>query len=167
MKPTGPARDGRRDDRLRVIRISVQALRSFPDFAALHPGYKIKGGGTPTDAWGNDPHLRMRRALGEARSPVGVPPRLLPGGSRPFRSAPGQSSWDVAARRICRAGVTRPRLSQSRESTSRCGLSTAAHDARSCSGADCEPARKHRSRSTLRIASGTCPSRRARFGDGT
>jgi hypothetical protein len=28
-----------------------------------------------------------------ARSPDGVPPRLSPGGSRPFRSAPGQASW--------------------------------------------------------------------------
>lgn len=81
----------------------------------------------------------MRRALGEARSPVGVPPRLLPGGFRPFRSAPGQSSWDAAARRICRAGVTRLRLSQSRESTSRSGRSTAAHDAQSCSGAVASP----------------------------
>ncbi len=38
----------------------------------------------------------MRRASSGTRSPVGVPPRLLPGGSRPFRSAPGQASRDAA-----------------------------------------------------------------------
>jgi hypothetical protein len=119
--------------------ISVQASWSSPDFADAQSGLRNKGGRNADRRMGNDPHPQMRRASSGTRSPVGVPPRLLPGGSRPFRSAPGQSSWDAAARCICRAGVTRPRLSQSRESTSRCGRSTAAHDARSCSGADCEP----------------------------
>ena len=55
------------------------------------------------------------------------------------------------------AGVTRPILSQSSDSTSRLGRSTEGPDARSRSGADCEPARKHRTRPTLRIASGMRP----------
>jgi hypothetical protein len=56
------------------------------------------------------------------------------------------------------AGVTRPLLSQSSDSTSRLGLNTEGPDARSRSGADCEAARKHRTRSTPRIASGMRPS---------
>ena len=56
------------------------------------------------------------------------------------------------------AGVTRPILSQSSDSTSRLGRSTEGNDARSRSGADCESARKHRTRSTLQIASGMRPS---------
>jgi hypothetical protein len=56
------------------------------------------------------------------------------------------------------AGVTRPVLSQSSDSTSRLGRSTEGNDARSRSGAGCEPARKHRTRSTLQIASGMRPS---------
>jgi len=95
--------------------------------------------------------LRAQRAPSGARSPVGVPPRLSPGGSRPFRPAPGQASWDAArahdpvsppqpgGERPCAAdaGVTRARLSQSRESTSRTGRNAGQHDARSCPGADC------------------------------
>jgi hypothetical protein len=56
------------------------------------------------------------------------------------------------------AGVTRPIPSQSSDSTSRLGRSTEGNDARSRSGADCESARKHRTRSTLQIASGMRPS---------
>jgi hypothetical protein len=48
-------------------------------------------------------------------------------------------------------------LSQSSDSTSRLGLSTEGLDARNRSGAVCEAARKHRTRSTLRIASGMRP----------
>jgi hypothetical protein len=55
------------------------------------------------------------------------------------------------------AGVTRPILSQPSDSTSRLGRSTEGLDARSRSGADCEPARKRRTRSTLQIASGMRP----------
>ena len=62
---------------------------------------KEKGSGTPTDVFSQPPHLAMRRAplsrfppplAGEgregARSPIGVPPRLLPSGL----SALGRSS---------------------------------------------------------------------------
>ena len=56
------------------------------------------------------------------------------------------------------AGVTRSIWSQSSDSTSRLGRSTEGNDAQSRSGADCEPARKHRTRSTLQIASGMRPS---------
>ena len=70
--------------------------------------------------------------------------------SRPAGATPGQVSWDAAGRpalygrpnRGAQAsrsstGVTRARLSQSRESTSRTGRSAGQHDARSCPGADC------------------------------
>src|SRR5580700_7883209 len=39
-----------------------------------------KGSGTPTNADYHPPHLSMWLALCKARSPVGVPPRLLPKG---------------------------------------------------------------------------------------
>jgi hypothetical protein len=71
-------------------------------------------------------------------------------GSRPLGATPGQASWDVAGRSIrygrpnrgakisrSDAGVTRARLSQSRECTSRTGHSAGQHDARSCPGAEC------------------------------
>jgi hypothetical protein len=52
-----------------------------------------------------------RRASSGTRSSVGVPPRLSPKGVfHPEDSASGQASWDV----VC-TGVTRHRLSQSRE----------------------------------------------------
>jgi hypothetical protein len=68
-------------------------------------------------------------------------------------STPGHASWTWN-----QAGVTRPIPSQSSDSTSRLGRSTEGNDARSRSGADCEPARKHRTRSTLQTASGMRPS---------
>ena len=71
-------------------------------------------------------------------------------GFRPLGATPGQASWDVAGRSIRQArsnrgaktsrsytGVTRARLSQSRERTSRTGRSAGQHDARSCPGAEC------------------------------
>ena len=71
-------------------------------------------------------------------------------GFRPLGATPGQASWDVAGRSIrygrpnrgakisrSDAGVTRARLSQSRECTSRTGHSAGQHDARSCPGAEC------------------------------
>ncbi len=71
MEPTGPARSGRPDDKLRVIRGRVDTARSFPDCAALHPGYKNKGSGAPTGA-PRCPHHRMRARALRPRSP---PPR--------------------------------------------------------------------------------------------
>ncbi len=71
-------------------------------------------------------------------------------GFRPLGAAPGQASWDAAGRSILNgrsnrgaktsrsdAGVTRARLSQSRERTSRTGRSAGQHDARNCPGAEC------------------------------
>jgi hypothetical protein len=68
-------------------------------------------------------------------------------------AASGQASWDAG-----RAGVTRPRLSQSSGSTPRAGHSTGRHDAQSRPGAACETARGHRPRPAIRIASGMRPS---------
>jgi hypothetical protein len=67
-------------------------------------------------------------------------------------SAPGHASWIEN-----QAGVTRSIASQCSGSTPRLGRNTEGNDARSRSGAGCEPARKHRTRSTLRIASGMRP----------
>jgi hypothetical protein len=66
-----------------------------------------------------------------ARSPSVALLRLSPGLSTPD-STPGHASWDVV-----QAGVTRPRLSQSSDSTSRLGRSTEGLDARSRPGAEC------------------------------
>ena len=72
------------------------------------------------------------------------------------------TSW--LSSRPCLLGSVRadilPALSgsQSSGSTPRLGRSTEGNDAQSRSGAGCEPARKHRTRSTLQIASGMRPS---------
>jgi hypothetical protein len=85
-------------------------------------------------------------------------------GFRPLGATPGQASWDAAGRSIrygrpnrgakisrSYAGVTRARLSQSRERTSRTGRSAGQHDARSCPGAECiVPRAGTRTRSTSR-----------------
>jgi hypothetical protein len=60
------------------------------------------------------------------------------------------------------AGVTRPILSQSSDSTSRLGRNTEGNDAQSRSGAVCETARKHRTRPTFR-SHPECVPRWARF----
>ena len=87
-----------------------------------------------------------------ARPPSGATPRLSQGlPSLTQLQAMLPATWN-------QAGVTRPIPSQSSDSTSRLGRSTEGNDARSRSGADCESARKHRTRSTLQIASGMRPS---------
>ena len=87
-----------------------------------------------------------------ARPPSGASPRLSQGlPSLTQLQAMLPATWN-------QAGVTRPIPSQSSDSTSRLGRSTEGNDARSRSGADCESARKHRTRSTLQIASGMRPS---------
>jgi hypothetical protein len=97
------------------------------------------------------PRARLRAISGRARLPA-LRPRLSQGlpsllSSRPCFLGLGNQ-----------AGVTRLILSQSSDSTSRLGRSTEGNDAQSRSGAGCEPARKHRTRSTLQIASGMRPS---------
>jgi hypothetical protein len=91
-----------------------------------------------------------RRYRWRARLPA-LRPRLSPG-----TPVPAQLQAMLPGTRN-QAGVSRLILSQSSDSTSRLGRSTEGPDARSRSGADCEPARKHRTRSTLRIASGMRP----------
>ena len=87
-----------------------------------------------------------------ARPPSGASTAALAGTPIPTQlQAMFPGTWN-------QAGVTRPLLSQSSDSTSRLGRNTEGPDARSRSGADCEAARKHRTRSTLRIASGMRPS---------
>jgi len=94
-----------------------------------------------------------RRASGGTRSPFGAPPRLSPEARRPIGSTPGHASWDADP-----AGVTRFRLSQSRESTSRTGRSTGVNDARSRPGAGRNAARGDRSRSTFESTLAKGPS---------
>ena len=73
-------------------------------------------------------------------------------------SAPGHASWDVDSARCEHharrkpAGVTRPILSQSSDSTSRLGRNTEGNDAQSRPGAGCKPARRHRTRSASESA---------------
>ena len=87
-----------------------------------------------------------------ARPPSGASTAALAGTPIPAQlQAMLPGTWN-------QAGVTRSILSQCSDSTSRLGRSTEGNDARSRSGADCEPARKHRTRSTLQIASGMRPS---------
>ena len=82
-----------------------------------------------------------------ARPPSGASTAALAGTPIPAQlQAMLPGTWN-------QAGVTRSILSQCSDSTSRLGRSTEGNDARSRSGADCEPARKHRTRSTLQIAS--------------
>ena len=121
--------------------------RSRSRDASLHPSFatplqespsnrpnKTKGGGAPKGAHSlpcpAGPGARhanecCHSSALRARSPFGAPPRLSPVGSRRLGSAPGHASWDAG-----RAGVTRPRLSQSRDCTSRTGRSTGVNDAR-------------------------------------
>jgi hypothetical protein len=87
-----------------------------------------------------------------ARPPSGASTAALAGTPIPAQlQAMLPGTWN-------QVGVTRPIPSQSSDSTSRLGRSTEGNDARSRSGAGCEPARKHRTRSTLQIASGMRPS---------
>ena len=95
------------------------------------------------------PRLRGRVGRGRARLSASHYGSYRQG-FRPLGATPGQASWDAAGRSIRYArsnrgakilrsytGVTRARLSQSRERTSRTGRSAGQHDARSCPGTEC------------------------------
>jgi hypothetical protein len=123
---------------------------------------KSEGGGAPKSAsnhWPRRParvaahRPSPRRASIGTRSPFGAPPRLSPEARRPIGSTPGHASWDADL-----AGVTRLRLSQSRESTSRTGRSTGMNDAQSRPGAGRNAARGDRSRSTFESTLAKGPS---------
>ena len=101
---------------------------------------------------------RLRAMSGRARLPA-LRPRLSSG-----TPVPAQLQAMLPGTRN-QAGVIRPILSQSSDSTSRLGRSTEGNDAQSRSGAGCEPARKHRTRPTLQIASGMRPSDERDFAD--
>ena len=76
-----------------------------------------------------------------ARRPSGASAAALAGTPTPAQlQAMFPGTWN-------QTGVTRPILSQSSDSTSRLGRSTERPDARSRSGAGCEPARKQRDQS--------------------
>jgi hypothetical protein len=99
---------------------------------------------------------RVRRdALASRRSTA-----ALARGLRPAGSTPGHASWDVD-----HAGVTRLRLSQSRDCTSRTGRSTGVNDARSRPGAARNAARRHRSRSAFESTLAKGPSVNEMDGD--
>ncbi len=68
--------------------------------------------------------FRVRRAQSAARSPLGVPPRLLPEGHSSQGSASGQASWDVVS-----PGVTRCLPVPVQRSTPRAGRNAGEHDA--------------------------------------
>ena len=78
--------------------------------------------------------LRGCAPFSEARPPSGASTAALAGTPIPAQpQAMLPATWN-------QAGVTRPILSQSSDSTSRLGRSTEGNDAQSRSGADCEPA---------------------------
>ena len=80
-----------------------------------------------------------------ARPPSGASTAVLAGTPIPAQlQAMFPGTWN-------QAGITRPLLSQSSDSTSRLGRNTEGPDARSRSGAVCEAARKHRTRTSDRI----------------
>jgi len=98
-----------------------------------------------------------------ARPPSGASTAALVRNSDVSDSAPGHASWDVDGARSQKAerdhaqlrmpaGVTRPILSQSSDSTSRLGRNTEGTDAQSRPGAGCKPARRHRTRSASESA---------------
>jgi hypothetical protein len=90
--------------------------------------------------------LRTHPLPGRARLPA-LRPRLSPGTLTSLTQLqamlPGIQN---------QAGVTRPFLSQSSDSTSRLGRSTEGNDAQSRPGAGCKPARRHRTRSASESA---------------
>ena len=79
-----------------------------------------------------------------ARDPERACPGLDPGWIPVFRKDHAQLKKP--------AGVTRPILSQSSDSTSRLGRNTEGNDAQSRPGAGCKPARRHRTRSASESA---------------
>jgi hypothetical protein len=126
------------------------SFNGAPGFRSAQPGLQLKkkeGSGTPADAC-----LKMIRASGrgariiEARSPVGVPLRLLlrrPNATaQPRRRASSDRLLPVPVQRAPRRPVLMP----------------AGRICRSRSGADCKSARKHRTRSVFGCASRTRPS---------
>ena len=94
IKPTGPARSGRPDDRLHEIRRRMSGLDADPGFTAFNPGYerRKKRRRNADKRIVHPPRHRARRALiadsarsprtnpPRTRTPVGVPPRLSPKG---------------------------------------------------------------------------------------
>src|SRR5580704_13091592 len=91
-------------------------------------------------------HLLRGCAPYGARSPSGASTAVLAGTPIPTQlqaMLPGTRN---------QAGVTRPILSQSSDSTSRLGRDTEGNDAQSRPGAGCKPARRHRTRSASESA---------------
>ncbi len=157
---------------------SGRPLRVGPVGSQQRRTKRRKGSGTPTSArsclsasWQTgrralrDPSADAARARRSALACRRSTTVLAKACFRLFRSASSQASWDAAGAhdrskpaqkgaKILRfyAGVTRARLSQSRESTSRAGLGAGERDARSCPGAECivPRARGHRTRSAFR-----------------
>ena len=200
-EPTGPARSGRPDDKLReAIHLSEQAaLDCFAD--ARNDAAQILSRRDPRPSFAKDnakinspPAGRQKRGRRSAERRIQPIPRST--GKRCHLPMPGRGGApcrqvDAVCALICLRGAlafrrytaalartftswlsSRPCLlgsvradilpalsgSQSSGSTPRLGRSTEGNDAQSRSGAGCEPARKHRTRSTLQIASGMRPS---------
>jgi hypothetical protein len=103
--------------------------------------------------------LRGRAPIG-ARPPSGATPRLssetVTSLTQLQAMLPGTWTARDPENRRSRgkesAGVTRPILSQSSDSTSRLGRNTEGNDAQSRPGAGCKPARRHRTRSASESA---------------
>ena len=84
IEPTGPARSGRPDDRLREIRERSFGSTAAPGFRSAQPGLrKNEGSGTPANAGYHRRILRCGARPFGARTLAGVPPRLSPKGIIP------------------------------------------------------------------------------------
>ena len=134
--PTGPARSGRPDDKLHSV---THHAERWVSLRSTHPtkrnDEKKKGSGTPTDVFSQPPRpclfplSRLRGRVREgARSPIGVPPRLLLQRANAAAQLQIRTSWDLVGahdpklrttgfEKPCAfsAGVTRSFLSQSSE----------------------------------------------------
>ena len=108
------------------IRERSRSSSAAPGFRFAHPGYKIKGSRTPTDAVRN----RLpcgKRAPCRARSPVGVPRRLCPRDSRIPKVQPGPGFAEQAP--VDGGGIP-PAFAPVPASTSHAGHNAGRHDVR-------------------------------------
>src|ERR1700728_2017449 len=90
----------------------------YPLFRVMLCTKERKGSGTPTDAEPYPPQLSLRRALCKARSPMGVPPRLLPKRVFHLKGATRARLRDAQAKR---GGAPRQSVRHFQRCTSRAG----------------------------------------------
>ena len=100
IEPTGPARSGRPDDRLRESRGRWSGSHADPGFRCAQPGLQTRKEAERRQTHARGLHRRMQRALSGARSPVGVPPRRLLRRANATAQLQIRASWDLVGRTI-------------------------------------------------------------------